>query len=346
VKRQPRAPADEARAASRWGRLASLLSAYPLGMVALSAIYAVAPVRAGPLAVTEILAPHLFLASLGLVPLAALRGTRVLRAALLLELAVFVVRFGPGAVSPPVAATPGARREVVATWNVLSDGRDPARTIGALRSLDAGIVAIQELSDSISAGIEADPAITARYPHRISVPRHDVFGIGLLSAYPIVDAGQLADPPLIWATLDLGLGRRLTVVTAHPVPGRIGALGPLPIPVDFDPTLRDRAVARVRATLDPLLARGEPVLVMGDFNLTDREPAYRELTAGLVDGQRAAGSWPASTWRPMFARGWSLGLLRIDYLLTGPGVRPLEVAPDCTPSGSDHCLVRGVIELG
>lgn len=333
------------RTAARHGRLARLLSTYPLGIVALSVVHAVAPARSGPLAVSEILAPHLFLASLSLVPFAALRGTKVLRAALLLELAVFVVRFGSGAVSLPVAATPGSRREIVATWNVLSNGRDPTRTVAALRATDARIVGLPELSRSISSAIEADATLTARYPYRISVPRVDVFGIGLLSAYPIVDSGQLSDPPLIWATLDLGDDRRLTVVTAHPAPPRIGTLGPLPLPVDLDATRRDRSITRLREIVDSLLAGGEPVLVMGDFNLTDREPAYAELTAGLVDGQRAAGSWPASTWRPEFALDSPVGLLRIDYLLAGPGVRPLHVGPDCTPYGSDHCLVRGEFEL-
>jgi exonuclease III len=39
------------------------------------------------------------------------------------------------------------------------------------------------------------------------------------------------------------------------------------------------------------------------------------------------------------------GLLRIDYLLSTPDLRPLHASADCTPRGSDHCIVRAEFEL-
>jgi hypothetical protein len=38
-------------------------------------------------------------------------------------------------------------------------------------------------------------------------------------------------------------------------------------------------------------------------------------------------------------------LLRIDYLFSSPNVTPLRMSVDCTPEGSDHCVVRGRFEL-
>jgi exonuclease III len=38
-------------------------------------------------------------------------------------------------------------------------------------------------------------------------------------------------------------------------------------------------------------------------------------------------------------------VLRIDYLLASPELRPLNVSSDCTPRGSDHCLVNALLEL-
>jgi endonuclease/exonuclease/phosphatase (EEP) superfamily protein YafD len=263
--------------------------------------------------------------------------------ALLAAVTVLAIRFGSGAISLPVAPAEGGRREVVATWNLLADGRDVSRTMGALRVIDASVVGLQELSERMAGAIEADVALIARYPYRVMAPRPGVRGMGLLSAYPVLASGQLADPPLLWATLDLGVCRRLTVVDAHPLPARMRGLAA--VPLDFDPTARDAAIGRIREVVDPFLSSGEPLLLLGDFNVTDRERAYAELTAGLADAQRAVGSWPASSWRPGFAIEWPFGLLRIDYLHAGPGVRPLSAAPDCTPSGSDHCLVRGVFEL-
>ena len=89
------------------------------------------------------------------------------------------------------------------------------------------------------------------------------------------------------------------------------------------------------------MARGENVLVLGDFNLTEREQAYGELARGLQDAQRVAGSGWGATWAPQQAGGSDRPLLRIDYQLAGPGLRPVVFGVDCAPRGSDHCLLRG-----
>jgi exonuclease III len=36
-----------------------------------------------------------------------------------------------------------------------------------------------------------------------------------------------------------------------------------------------------------------------------------------------------------------LALLRIDYQFSSPGVVPVSAKVDCTPRGSDHCIVTG-----
>ncbi len=270
------ASAPDAPPGRRSERAALLATLYPLGLVAISVIHAILPARSGPLAISQILAPHLFLVALLLVPLATLPGTRILRMALLAAVTVFAIRFGSGAISLPVAPAEGGRRDVVATWNLLADGRDDSRTMGALRALDASLVGLQELSERMAGAIEADVALIARYPYRVMAPRPGVRGMGLLSAYPVLASGQLADPPLLWATLDLGVGRRLTVVDAHPLPARMRGL--VAVPLDFDPTARDAAIGRIREVVDPFLSSGEPLLLLGDFNVTDRERAYAELT--------------------------------------------------------------------
>ena len=43
--------------------------------------------------------------------------------------------------------------------------------------------------------------------------------------------------------------------------------------------------------------------------------------------------------------GCRSALLRIDYLFSANGVTPVSVGPDCTPAGSDHCLLDGVMAL-
>ncbi len=95
-----------------------------------------------------------------------------------------------------------------------------------------------------------------------------------------------------------------------------------------------------------MLNSGDPLILAGDFNITDREPAYRDLSNGLTDAWRKVGAGLGSTWRPSLLMGQQVGLLRIDYLFSSPNVMPLNMAVDCTPRDSDHCVVVGRFEIG
>jgi hypothetical protein len=53
-----------------------------------------------------------------------------------------------------------------------------------------------------------------------------------------------------------------------------------------------------------------------DFNVTDREPGYVDLSEGLVDAHAEIGQGPGSSWRPRPLKGLPLGILRIDYLFS------------------------------
>lgn len=50
-------------------------------------------------------------------------------------------------------------------------------------------------------------------------------------------------------------------------------------------------------------------MLLGDFNVTDREIGYAELSDGLTDSYRAAGSGWGHTWRPPSMAGLPFGLL-------------------------------------
>jgi len=113
----------------------------------------------------------------------------------------------------------------------------------------------------------------------------------------------------------------------------------------FDPSHRDEGIAQVRALVESMLRQGDPLILVGDFNVTEREPAYVELTAGLRDAFMVAGSGNGNTWRPEWLTGLPLPLLRIDYMLCSPQVRPLCLRVDRALRGSDHCPVHGIFEL-
>jgi endonuclease/exonuclease/phosphatase family metal-dependent hydrolase len=147
-----------------------------------------------------------------------------------------------------------------------------------------------------------------------------------------------------WARRDLGGGERLRVITAHPRPAAWGR-GPCLPGLCYDPSRRDAQLASIQALVAPWVAAGEGVLLLGDFNVSEREPGYRDLSAGLQDAYLTVGSGPGATWGPgnWAGRGWPL--LRIDYLFSSANVTPLRTATDCTYRGSDHCIVRGTFAL-
>lgn len=161
--------------------------------------------------------------------------------------------------------------------------------------------------------------------------------MALLSRYPISDQEALADPPAIRALLDVE-GERIAVVAAHPLPARIATVTPLRLPIDFDASQRDDSIAAVRAFLDGA-SPADHRLLLGDFNVTDREPAYRDLSMGLVDAHAEVGQGTGSSWRPARLKHLALGIVRIDFVFSSPGLRPTSISTDCTPRGSDHCLI-------
>lgn len=323
-----------------------LLPAYPVLLVLLTLGQVVAPRRSGPVALTEVFAPWLFLPLLVLLPFAWALRDRALVIALVLAAVTFAVHLGPALVPGPRPQPPaGAVPVRVASWNVYI--RNPAaRVVAAVRSVDADVVGLVEVNPRQAARLDADAALHARYRTVLMVPAANR---GLLSRYPLIDSGVGEDPSgrsgsdLLWVRLDLGGGRRLTVVVAHTLPAEASPSSTLPLHWDARP--RDAEIAYTKAFVDARVAAGERVVLMGDFNVTDREPASAELSRGLRDAQEVA--WGAgASWGPLRLRRHGLALIRIDRILTGPGTAPSAFGTDCTFRGSDHCVLHATVEVG
>ena len=320
--------------------LSRTLAAYLLALVALSVLTVVAPQRTGFLALLPIIAPHLYLIGLLLlallVPLAVVTRDRLLIGSLVVFGLVALIRFGDEWVSFPSGAAPDSSLHLV-SWNMQIYARNPSQAVEILLLQDADVIALQELTNDDAAPIEADPELLARYPYRVLAPQESVFGIGLLSAYPILQDEVFADPVGMTARLDLGGGQEVIVLNAHPAPGRIGAFS-------FDATQRDEGLDRLRARIDELLSGEDPFIVIGDYNVASSEPAYGRLAAGLRDVHREVGFGPGWTWRPIRLEGLGFGVLRIDYVFGGPSVTPRAIGVDCRNPG-DHCILSAAVDL-
>lgn len=90
--------------------------------------------------------------------------------------------------------------------------------------------------------------------------------------------------------------------------------------------------------IDKALSRTAPVVVLGDINTAPSEPAFSAFTAGLRDAHAEVGVVPGRTYRPSRFESLGIGFIRIDVVLTGPGLRPISETTRCPPAG-DHCAV-------
>jgi vancomycin resistance protein VanJ len=247
------------------------------------------------------------------------------------------VRYGPQWLSVPPSLPAGAAQVRVIAWNIEGNAIPIADFLAALKSAEADLVGLAEVIPTYSAAIEADEELAALYPYRVLPARSGFRGMGLLSRFPITERDRSIDPPYVHARVDPEGGEPFGVVVGHPILGRASSIGLLPIDLNTQP--RDRHIARIRSIVDGELAAGADVLLMGDFNVTEREPAYGEVSRGLWDAHAEVGQGPGFTWRHQRLKHLPFGILRIDYALGGGAFRPVASSVDCTPLGSDHCMV-------
>ena len=323
-----------------------LLALYPLGLVLLTLAALIAPQREGPLALTQVFAHFLFLPALLLVPLALRRGRFFLRLALVAAVASFLLVYPP-ALRLGAPAAPATPELTILQWNLYVGGVPPSELRRAMEQYRPDVVTLQE---SDWEAIADDSAIMAEYPYRLLDPANTAPGLAILSRLPIVESGvpQRDDaawdmPRIVWARLQVE-GRTVTLVNAHPIPPRTFDEG-CDRPNCYNSGPRDAQIADLRRFVEQLHQRtGDPLVLAGDMNVTEREPAYFVLSAGLQDAQRVAGSGFGASWRPA-ALGLPLGLIRIDYLFSDAQLRPVGLRTDCAWRSSDHCLLVGRFAL-
>ncbi len=207
--------------------------------------------------------------------------------------------------------------------NVLSSNKDYGRMQELIRTEQPDVVGIIEAS---SGWMEALSVFEETYPHVVSRPREDNFGIALLSRFPfekseIIEVGD-AMVPSAMARIRSN-DREFTIVATHP-----------PHPVRRSGfKYRNR---QLEAAAEYVRSLEGPVILCGDLNTTPWSPFFKKLLrqSGLRDSRRGRGIQP--TW-PGQAR---LPLLRIplDHVLRSPDVAILrrKIGPDI---GSDHLPV-------
>ena len=237
-----------------------------------------------------------------------LAGTSVL---VVCSIAVISPRL-PRAIASP---DPGARLVVANVWD---DNPTEAAVPGSLLAGDPDVVVAVEMSnDEFYEGMTAQAAASGL------TSTVDDGELGAWSRFPLRELGDLGLPPA--RVMRVGVdapGMPFVLYVVH-------SLNPL----------RDTSFADQHLFTDELLAAVEqedrPVVVAGDFNMSDRVVSYRAMDAALTDAMRA-GTAGRTTY---VGRWWTTLLLRIDHVF----VEPAWCAQDpgtITVPGSDHRGVR------
>ena len=305
--------------------------------LAMLAFHVLRPQRTGPQVFSQIFEPYFLIGLITGAGILALVARRRVPTLIFLALVIATaLRYGPLLISFPAATPPGAERLHVMSWNMEAGGVPFETMADTIEDAHPDIVGLVELVPRVSRAAVEDERLNQQYPYQALLPRSGVPDLGLLSRFPITEQEFTEEPGLLRAVIVPPDGPPITVFVAHPYLASIDQIGFVP---DIQTASRDAEISAIRDQIDAELAADHDVLVLGDFNTTDREPAYAELSKGLHDAQREAGVGLGMTWRPGAIDNLPFGLLRIDYLLASERFVALAAGPDCTPRGSDHCLV-------
>ncbi|MBK9711740.1 MAG: endonuclease/exonuclease/phosphatase family protein [Kouleothrix sp.] len=294
----------------------------------------------------NIFALLLFAPLLLLIPAALLWHSRGPQIAVLVACAAFVGLFGQQLLPRAEQSGSGPRLRV-ATFNLHSGLAEPqvAEIVAAIRERPADVYLFQELSEPAAIAIKQH--LAQEYPHQTLVPSAEHAGMGMISRYPL-DMPLQQDEPLQTAQVRVG-DRSVTLINVSltspeikrrrlPVVGWVQGLG------GYRTGKRAREMEQLLRAADN--ARG-PLVVAGDFNLSDREPGYGQLAARLHDAYAETRpgfgfTFPSSLHIGQLAI--PARLVRIDYVWSAGGVVPTSAEVSCGDA-SDHCMVIADVRI-
>lgn len=271
-----------------------------------------------------------------MLPLGLLLGRPRLALLMLLPALVLVLTYGP-LFRPRAAAAAPENSFTVLTFNIQIAAQNPEPIAQVIREADADIVAVQELGQPPADYFQAN--LGDLYPHQALYPQQGAYaGQGILSRFPILSEDYWRDPETdnkyghLRADLDIN-GTTLTVFSTHPVP-----------PVSFEDGLKINAHSTgLNRVLEHARAATGPVVLVGDFNMTDQFDEYHQITQHFTDAFRAVGEVGFGFTFP--AEGAMPPIVRLDYIFYNAGVRGVmaEVYPHT--GTSDHHPVRARLSL-
>ncbi|MBX9725550.1 MAG: endonuclease/exonuclease/phosphatase family protein [Candidatus Obscuribacterales bacterium] len=206
--------------------------------------------------------------------------------------------------------------------NVLAINKKYELIAKSIDDASPDVIAFEEMNQPILDGIKLHHALD-KYPYSILEPNPFAHScIALFSKVPIKSSsvefayGKL--DPSIFATLDLGEDKELTVVAMHPRP-------------PMSPVFLERQVRHFKFVADKRADFGPNLVLMGDLNTTPWATPFKTLLKRmeLVDPRVGRGlflTWPSYV-PPFF--------IPIDHILVSPNANVSQVKIGKF-TGSDH----------
>ncbi|MDZ4718770.1 MAG: endonuclease/exonuclease/phosphatase family protein [Roseiflexaceae bacterium] len=314
---------------------------YSMGLVVLTLLWTFAPQIHWSITFSDVFAALFFVPILVLIPAALILRTRLMLAMTLTPIVLFALLFG-GRFIPRAAVLPTTGQTLrVVTYNQLFVDTNADAIIATIRAQNADLVAIQELAKPVSEQIQRD--LKTLYPYQILDPSNSQGGLGILSRYPLDDAGMLEGTGAQRAIMHVN-GKDIVVVNVHLHFSGISrvrsqAFGSLGYFRMYD--TKGRLVQAEALLAESRKATGGFIL-LGDHNTGDREPGYQLLASELHDafGEKGWGfgfTFPNN--KRMGPITIPIPLVRIDYVWSKNGITPLSAHVECQDAGSDHCLL-------
>lgn len=281
----------------------------------------------------------LLIPSIFILPLCLLLRQGRLSLLLVPSFVAFLISYGvfflPRTQDEPVDVQPLC----VLTFNLQIPDADQADALlNIIRTTNADVVALQELSQAAAEHFAAE--LAEIYPHQALHPQdYAPAGQGVLSRYPIV-----ADAYWRYLEQDWTLGHQRVALeingvytvfyNTHPAPSYTPARG----------FAAERHKVAVLDVLDRTLLETDPVLMVGDFNLTDQFHDYRRITEHFTDAYRAVGEIGFGFTYPYGKWPWIPPLFRLDYVFYGQDWTGIEAGVWPRSGSSDHAPLLACLQ--
>jgi endonuclease/exonuclease/phosphatase (EEP) superfamily protein YafD len=231
--------------------------------------------------------------------------------------------------------TPMSRKEVMTvkcddsrpslrifTANVLQDNRAYSKMIGQIKAAEPDLVILVETDEGWANAV--DEALRGEYPHNLSEPRDNTYGLLFYSRFRLHDARIVHlvkdDIPSLDAKVELSPGTLVQLYGLHPEP---------PVPGEsLTTTAKDKELMKVALKAKDCKL---PCIVLGDLN----DVAWSYTTSlftkvsGLLDVRCGRGFYSTFSARNRFLR------FPLDYIFCSSdfGLCEMRRLP---PNGSDH----------